>query len=398
MNRITIFAVFLLSPGLCFAQFLGGAKGALRQSIKKEVQQFALSPEAEKLVLNSSKKLTLEQLTAGNKQLNNPRLLNEVLGAQIQNELLKRDILPDSYHRRAATHGNKHFRTDEDSSPLEVRNNLTDLLYTAEYAARLEFVKRHASQLRGSLVTTLNKEIDYTQLIDPQATLVYVGEHHDEFRVIEAVEELFRQYHTAYPGRKMIVLTEFADISIVGPKAVLDNFHRRDGAVLFYAGVFERLAKQDIFVVGLDDFKAVRSVPAGSRVFVQRRNEQWAQIIRQWREKEPNALFFVYAGAGHTKYSSYNHMASLLPEEKGQVFTFLPAKNLNKQGTFWDYLYPAQGPALWNEFYQDSRNKVVMTLEDMRYRKLVGADVTVVVHNRVLPYTAPPFRAVPPSR
>lgn len=133
-------------------------------------------------------------------------------------------------------------------------------------------------------------------------------------------------------GRKVILFTEF----LTNPNT---PGHLLGGLVAcpyghYYTAVWNRARHLDIEVVGLED-KYVRSDLSMVQAYagngntvplqqwatmsgIQMRNEHWSNILKKYREQNPDALFIIYAGSGHLLY---NYPFSLLaPFNKEETF------------------------------------------------------------------------------
>ena len=139
-------------------------------------------------------------------------------------------------------------------------------------------------------------------------------------------------------GRKVILFTEF----LVNPNTSGPLFGGFVNCPYghYYRAVWNRARHLDIKVVGLEDqyvrsnLSNVQGYGGENSTFTLRRwaamdgvrirNEHWSTLLQKYREENPDALFIIYAGAGHLLY---NHPFSLLAQ-------------FNKEETFMLNLVP----------------------------------------------------------
>lgn len=204
--------------------------------------------------------------------------------------------------------------------------------------------QRKQEMLEFLQVSRPGREMNYAALIPSDAKYIQIGEEHGFVPLRRAFEKIVWQYHKMYPDRKIIVLTEFVFDRTLPisektglPVSVLGLRYRRVSPDFRF---LEKFIKRGIEVIGLEDeryfkdhqglitpsFRQVESVYG-----MKQRNDHWRQIMDQVRQREPNAVFFIYAGNMHVHYRAPFSLA----RASSQVFVLqLLARDLGKDLPF----------------------------------------------------------------
>lgn len=235
-------------------------------------------------------------------------------------------------------------------------------------------LRQKEEMLRALKVTQLTHRPDYAGLIPAEAKYIFVGEEHGFAPLREAFETLVYQYQKKYPHRKIIVLTEFVFDRTLPlsektgwPVSTLALRYRRVSPDFRF---LDKFLKRGIDVIGLEDeryfrnhqrlispsFRQVESVYG-----MKQRNEHWRRIIEDVRQREPEAIFFIYTGNMHVHYRAPFTLANA----SSQVYVLqLLAKDLGKDLPFGNVMQDepfaqaqsGEGPLLlqWprNSFYR----------------------------------------------
>lgn len=409
MKKVLVLAACLLLPLLTYAQLASkGANYILRRDAARGLSKYSGTHSAQSLVLNAHKNLTLDKI---NKKANIEVDWESLVVNKEQADKVFYSLIHDNYHFQIASKA--HVPLNNRAFPKEViqNNHLKDFLYRAEYVARLNYIRKNAAEVAQSTKMSVvpgSEPVDYTRFIPATTNILFVGESHTLPPVREEIFLLLNQLRKRDPSRKIVLLTEFVDKSIESTsmlRKALEQHTELD--IVNYKRFMKRLADSRIEIVGLEDlrglftenvlvwFKTQEQSPfRHSRVYVEKRNSAWAEIIKKQRRKNPTALFVVYTGAAHVSYSWLDNLPSMLPAYEGYVINFISPHRLKYISSFWDYLYPQQGPELWNLFYMDPKNKLLVTLSKPNYRKLLGADATLVLHGQQRAPVKLPFRTL----
>ncbi|MCQ2411066.1 MAG: hypothetical protein MJ053_06340 [Elusimicrobiaceae bacterium] len=158
------------------------------------------------------------------------------------------------------------------------------------------------------------------QQIPPDTQYLLLGETHVDF-IADYVANLLPKIRDNNPGREIILFTEFLS----------EGTHKRmDWLLSKHVAVFATAEAEQIPFVGLEP----TFVEKNKRVFLKDnsqneprrvwesleglaiRNQHWLNVLYQQRQKHPEALFIVYAGAAHLAYNKPYSVAKALAGEK----------------------------------------------------------------------------------
>lgn len=257
------------------------------------------------------------------------------------------------------------------------------------FKERLAWYRRERPQLLASLdrKPPVHK-VDYTTLVDPSARIIFLGERHYVGNIRRQIAQTVLAYRKAYPHKKVYLLTEFLEMNY--PYEADRHLYRNvlfEGKKIFwqYAPLFVRLQQSGVSVHGLEPLQGLREIARslnlpdpnftrGSLSLVGQaiRNQSWAHTIRRFAQQNPDAVIFVYTGFSHSSYKYLENLPSMLREFPSQMFLFDLAGE--------DTLNPALRDLFDEAFLEDSKALSVTVLKEPKYRRLLGADVLVYVH------------------
>ena len=192
--------------------------------------------------------------------------------------------------------------------------------------AGLEHNFRRAMQLMPQMEKDLKVSFKKPAVSFPaSAKYIFLGEVHREEKIQQFFLNLILKYQKQHPNKQVIVLTEFQydkGLSFT-PFNAEERFEN-------YQGFFDKLAWNVIAFAGLEE----KIITADERQFisfngssvpqqatwegVRLRNAHWAQCIRAWAKKYPQAVFFIYAGNAHIDYQMPFSVARQFPQ--GETF------------------------------------------------------------------------------
>ena len=186
--------------------------------------------------------------------------------------------------------------------------------------ARKELGKQRQARFASS------HAVEYLSASLAGENLIMLGEIHHFPSVHQAVGDLLLQLKADYPNRRLVLFTEFARLPQVNPASrnTVATYYRRRPTGLkpstlatepfpYATRLFLRLLKARIEIYPLEDAEqqqvfAGKMLPeedTGAFVLTER-NKSWARVIEakmaEIRQADPNALFVVYAGLGHTSW------------------------------------------------------------------------------------------------
>ena len=257
------------------------------------------------------------------------------------------------------------------------------------FKERLAWYRRERPQVLASLNRLpAARKVNYAPLIDPQAQIIFLGERHNVGNIRRQIAHTVLQYRKANPHKKVYLLTEFLEMNY--PSEAQHHLYRSvlvEGKKIYwpYAGLLVRLQQSGVKVFGLEPLQGLREVARamnlpdpdfarGSLSLIGQsiRNKSWANTIRRFALQDPDAVIFVYTGFGHSAYKYLENLPFMLRDFKSQVFLFDIVGD--------DTLNPAFGDLFTEDFLADRRCVSVTVLKDVKYRRLLGADVLVYVH------------------
>ena len=152
-----------------------------------------------------------------------------------------------------------------------------------------------------------------------------------------------------------------------------------------YLSVLLRLQQKGVKVLGLEPFRGLKELAQELRVpdpnfrrgslsligqYI--RNKSWANTIQAAVLQNPDAVFFVYTGFGHSSYKYLENLPFMLKSYPSQVFLFDILGD--------DTLNPAFADLFKEDYLFDNKTIAVTELKNAKYRRLLGADVLVYVH------------------
>lgn len=170
------------------------------------------------------------------------------------------------------------------------------------------------------------QEMNYADLIPPMARKIFVGEEHNQPSIYRAFETLILQYRRKYPGRQVVILTEFVSDRLLPwqtpgrPVNRLEMPLRRNDKDFAF---FNKLIKEGVTIIGLENISYIKDhealiTPSESQyesVYgMQERNAHWRHIISYVADQYPQATLFIYAGNMHTHYRAPFTLATPSPQ------------------------------------------------------------------------------------
>lgn len=151
----------------------------------------------------------------------------------------------------------------------------------------------------------------------PQHTKnLFIGEIHNYSEIPQAIADCLAPLRARFAARKIFLFTEFLPEGYHWNPSDLPNIPKN---LEIHSPVWKAAQEQQMEVIGLepdfvlknktfvyytnrDNEKAERSI-WGTLEGVRIRNERWNKLLAAYREKNPDALFIIYTGAGHSLYN-----------------------------------------------------------------------------------------------
>lgn len=222
---------------------------------------------------------------------------------------------------------------------------------------------------------------NYAALIPPEASYIAVGEVHGHKELRKNFVDIVLQYQKLHPERRIIILTEFLSdrgfSSVTGEPVPLEDIpHRVSTDDFYFLSIFPR---KGIELIGLEDWGFMYrhqhmispSFSQAESVYgLKKRNEHWVKIINKVRQKNPEAVFFIYTGGMHVLY----HAPFTLSRASGHFFVIQQfADNIGGEIPF--------GEAMKDTPFVESgrRGKVISWKGNTPFRQVSGFDAAVLL-------------------
>lgn len=170
---------------------------------------------------------------------------------------------------------------------------------------------------------------------------LFIGEVHGYAEVTQFVRDLLPLLREKHPDSKIFLFTEFLEDPHSGGKNTLERFARYPLKRL-YQPIWESAREQNITVVGLEPAyvsssmvraitmtgKSIEEMLWATAEGIRVRNEHWWQILEKYRAENPDALFVIYSGSGHSLYNYPFSLATRTPKASTFMLEVVPDKLL----------------------------------------------------------------------
>lgn len=202
--------------------------------------------------------------------------------------------------------------------------------------------------------------------ISEDTQYLLLGERHYIIEIKNNITRLMSEIRQRQPQRPIFLLTEFLDAGVQWQPG--DSVSSPE-----YLPIWQAAYEQGMTVLGLEHDIDISKEWVGvwaTREGVRLRNRQWLQTIKEMRNKNPDALFIIYTGAGHIMYHEPYSLGKFLAGPQTYVATFYPDKgrDLNKRITYntsyFDILSEGQHFPL----------ERIISFDDREISQLVGFD------------------------
>ncbi len=242
-------------------------------------------------------------------------------------------------------------------SPLALRNNELLLKSLNSILDKIIWLYDRPRQGRDELVSFSSGDaIDYLAEQLSNEKMIILGEVYFCRSVQKTVKDLLLTLKTHNPDRRIVLFTEFLDLPIKGNsnKYTPETYFWRPESPVqavtsevlnkadYAFEVFESLLKGGVEIYPLEDpvqmnifhkvnIKTFREdIYRDSFISVMLRKKSWVRVIeskmREIRLTDPDALFVVYAGMGHTSWLSPYSLPKLFSTENPTVVEMVENK------------------------------------------------------------------------
>ena len=226
-----------------------------------------------------------------------------------------------------------------------IQHNLELVKWMPQQEELRQYVEKHTTLLRTHQVPVsvpANQEMTWlARQVTPETKNLLLGEIHNT-TLGDALPELLRELRRTQQNRQIFLFTEFLP-------ARQEWGHMDVGALYFpdQEFIWNTAYVQRIVVIGLEPYFTFQDQPQlmernpfyqgrampGNNIWqslagVRVRNQRWMQILQEYREKYPDALFIVYAGNAHVSYSEPYSLGSRLAKQNTLVALLYPETNV----------------------------------------------------------------------
>lgn len=254
-------------------------------------------------------------------------------------------------------------------------------------ATHIKQRKKIQEDIQTHLPRLVDEQIVFTQeafsqqaarLVPAQVNQILIGEEHQSPQVAQHILSFLKEIAARNPNRRVIYFAEFLDqgedLSAILP---VMRFTGKDPE---HYMIYDWLQQHRVPVVGLempavgvtDNTLVVLKDEAGRKVTqdiwkslsgLYLRNQAWLRVIRQYRQKYPDALFIIHAGAWHTGY----------------IMPFSLAQSFAPQETFVA-LFMKEDYTLLNLFSRGRLSAPRLGWKDKNLARVAGFDVQLLTH------------------
>lgn len=269
----------------------------------------------------------------------------------------------------------------------------------------------HQAEIASKIKSVVTDKVSYAYFLPKKTDVLYIGEIHQEALVQAEIVNLVKSLRAVYPGRTIYLAAEsvpslsgetFSKQDIITTREQLQERLRaeaellglEEAEVLASAQVVEAALAEGIGVIGLENeeellefawpennaeltdemYEDVVTSAAG----MEWRNKQFASRIRTLRAYDPEALVVFYGGIDH---AAYHNLAALPELVGGASFVVQVTVPSALWGTHPLYRNFRESEYLRGKFHSSPDAKLVETWkEPTEFNKLLGSDLTVIVH------------------
>ncbi len=218
-------------------------------------------------------------------------------------------------------------------SSFAKKNNEMVLKGQQHLLQKIKWLKKWPNQGRNELATVSSgRAIKELAKRLSREKLVFIGEQHYDEDIQYAVGKLVLELKAQNLGRRVVVFTEFLDLypgvetAFARPESAqpLETYYRRaeknmlrvaklpKDEMSYAPALFKKWLRRAVEIYPLEDAAQVELLDYAAFgdftnvLSVAMRNKFWARVIdtkiKEVRKENPDALFVVYAGVGHTSW------------------------------------------------------------------------------------------------
>lgn len=159
-------------------------------------------------------------------------------------------------------------------------------------------------------------------LIPTDKKYVFMGEYHEDFLSLK-IQQTVVQYALQHPEKQVFVFSEFAN----------ENVHNFADEDYMFDSALGQYKKNGIRWIGLEEVppEEIRMAtadlcwpPQTTLIGIKARNAHWIQILKAYRQKYPDAVFFIHSGSLHSDYQEPFSVSTAFKPQESFVMQFVP--------------------------------------------------------------------------
>ncbi len=218
------------------------------------------------------------------------------------------------------------FRPSKEISVVSVRSNRISYLVGKEFADKIDWLRARPGQGRQEL-QRLSGKAGWNELVQnlSREKLIMLGEQHYNRGIQDTVLKLVGDLKRQNPSRRVVLFTEFLYLPAhaAGSRNTLATYYRRPDPknlrpvqqtdkMSYAPHTLKPLIQAGVEVYPLEDKTQKRVFNKEMRdgfitvLAMTQRNKNWARVMEakmaEIQKADPDALFVVYAGLGHTSW------------------------------------------------------------------------------------------------
>ncbi len=159
------------------------------------------------------------------------------------------------------------------------------------------------------------------RLIPPDKKYVFMGEYHEDFLSLQ-LQQTVVEYTRLHPDKQVLVLSEFAPDR---PAEIRPEDYALDTPMSQYV-------QHAVPWVGLEETspspikRLIVDLSTPANVTLQgiaARNAHWTQLLKAYRQKYPDAVFFIHSGSLHSDYQEPFSVSTAFNPQESFVMQFI---------------------------------------------------------------------------
>ncbi len=221
------------------------------------------------------------------------------------------------------------FMPSSQGTATTIKNNKVTLFFSKKLWERMSWLRNRPGQGHNDLQSmyVMDKPLDELARRLSKEKMVFLGEIHYRDSIQKTVINLVRKIKEQTPNRRVVVFSEFLFLpkSSAGHQTTPATYYRRVQAQqiqavsplklprgIYAEEVFYRLSDMGVELYPLEDRVHQKLIEKDlpeeyeTVLFTGERNKIWTRVMdakmAEIRQTDPDALFIVYAGMGHTSW------------------------------------------------------------------------------------------------